>query len=253
MNSVDIAVYAILILSTLVGFVRGGLSSILSTAGWIIAIIGNHYLFNNIEPFLESRFQSKILTFLVGYIGGLFILLFLISVVNFLILSMLNQFRGGVIDKTIGIIFGGLRGALIVVVVFLCFETSMKAISGEDGSIKDYPAVLLDARTLPLMKKFEVQLMEYIPDNFKESLSFKSFTDEKVSDIAILNLVRKLSDGIPKDQLNKINESAEENSQYISQRQVMISKLKALLEYREKHNMKDLPKEDLKKIKSILS
>ncbi len=253
MNSVDIAVFTTLFLSVLVGFVRGGLSSILSTSGWIIAIIGNHYLFNSIESFLEVRLQSKLLTFVVGYVGGLFILLFLVSIVNFLILSMLSHFRGGMIDKTIGVIFGGLRGILIVAVLFLCFETSMKSLSGEDGKITDYPAVLLNASTLPLMKKFEMQLLEYIPDNFKGNLSFKSIGEDKVSDITILNLVRKLSEGIPKDALNTINDSVEKNSQYMSERQILINKVNFLLEYRQNHKMSNLSKEDMKQIKSIIS
>jgi membrane protein required for colicin V production len=252
MNSVDIAVFTTLFLSVLVGFVRGGLSSILSTSGWIIAIIGNHYLFNSIESFLEVRLQSKLLTFVVGYVGGLFMLLFLVSIVNFLILSMLSNFRGGMIDKTIGVIFGGLRGILIVAVLFLCFETSMKSLSGEDGKINDYPEVLLDASTLPLMKKFEMQLLEYIPDNFKGSLSFKGIGEEKVSDITILNLLRKLSEGIPKDALNAINDSVEKNSQYMSERQILITKVKSLWEYRQNHKMSNLSKEDMKQIKSII-
>lgn len=252
MNGVDIAVFTILFLSILVGFVRGGLSSILSTSGWIIAIIGNHYLFNNIEPFLTARFDSKILTFVVGYVGGLFILLFLVSIVNFLILSMLSQFKGGMIDKVIGIIFGSLRGILIVAILFLCFETSMKSLSGENRKINDYPNVLLNASTLPLIKKVELQLLEYIPDNFKWSLSFKDIDEEKVSDITILNLMRKLSEGISKDDLNKISDSVEKNSQYMSERQIMIAKVKALLQYRKSHKMQDLSKEDMKKIESII-
>jgi membrane protein required for colicin V production len=192
MNNIDIAVVAVITLSTLVGFARGGLSSILSTIGWIVALIINHYLFNSIEAFLEARFDSKILTFIVGYIGGLFIILCLISIVNFLILSMLTQFRGSFIDKILGIIFGGIRGLLIIAMVFLCFEIGMNALSGENSSVKDYPKTLLDATTLPLMKRLEVELMEYVPEHFKDRLSsFKTTSEDKLSDILILNIIRR--------------------------------------------------------------
>jgi membrane protein required for colicin V production len=254
MNHIDIAVVAIITLSTLVGFARGGLSSILSTLGWIVALIVNHYLFNSIEAFLEARFDSKILTFIVGYIGGLFIILFLVSIVNFLILSMLTQFRGSFIDKVFGIIFGGIRGLLIIAMVFLCFEIGMQALSGENSTVKDYPKILLDAATLPFMKRLEAELMQYVPEHFKESLSaFKSKSEEKVSDILILNIIRKLSDGIPKDELDKINKSVEENSNYQSHRQILIAKVKALVEFRQKNKMSDLPKENLRVIQLITS
>lgn len=254
MNGIDIAVFSILILSTLVGFVRGGLSSLLSTVGWIGAIVGNHYLFNSIEPFLEARFHSKILTFLLGYIGGLFILLFAFSIVNFLILSLLNQFRGGMIDKTIGVIFGIIRGCLIISFVFLCFETGMKSLSGKENSINDYPEVLLDAKTLPLMKRLETKLLDHIPDNFKDSLSFK-MQEDNITDMTLLNLVMKLSSGIPKNEINKINKAIEQNSQYMSQRDILIAKIRSLWNYHNKDGnakLDNLSKDEIDKIKLLL-
>lgn len=252
MNSIDIAVSSILILSTLVGFVRGGLSSLLSTIGWIGAILGNHYLFNSIEPFLEARLQSKILTFLLGYIGGLFLLLFAFSIVNFLILSLLNQFRGGTIDKTIGIVFGIIRGCLIISFVFLCFETGMKSLSGKENSINDYPEILLDAKTLPLMKRLELKLLNYIPDNFKDSLSFK-MQEENITDMTLLNLVMKLSSGIPKNEINKINKLIDNNSQYMSQRDLLIAKIRSLWNYHGKNSkVENLSQDEIDKIKLLL-
>ena len=253
MNNLDITIIAIIGLSILVGFVRGGLSSILGTIGWIVALIGNHYIFNNIEPFLEAKFDSKILTFIVGYIGGLFIILFLFSIVNFLILSLFSQFRGGMIDKTIGIIFGGIRGLIIVTIVFFCFETVMKSLSGEDNSIKDYPQIVLDAETLPIIKKAEMKFIEYLPETFKESFLLTKKQKVKITDIEILNMINKLSYDLPQDTLNKINASIDNNPNYKSQRDILIAKVKALIELRNQNKMNDLSKSDLQTIQSIIS
>jgi membrane protein required for colicin V production len=254
MNNIDIAVGLILILSTLVGFVRGGLSSLLSTIGWIGAIIGNHYIFNHIEPFLQLRLQSKILSFLIGYVGGLFLLLFVFSIVNFLILSLLNQFRGGTIDKVIGFIFGLTRGIIILGFVFLAFETSMKALSGKENSINDYPDILLDAKTLPIMKKLELKLLNYIPDNFKDSLSFK-MSEDNITDMTLLNLVMKLSSGMSKNEINKINKSIDNNSQYMSQRDILITKIRSLWKYHNKNGsgkVENLSQDEIEKIKLLV-
>lgn len=257
MNSIDIAVLLVLILSTLVGFVRGGLSSILSTTGWVVAIVANHHLFNSVEPFLEARFNSKLLTFLVGYIGGIVLILFLVSIVNFMILSALSQFRGGSIDRVLGLIFGGVRGILVIAVVFLCFESGMKALSGEENNTKNYPEILLDAKSLPLVKKAELTLISYVPANFRASLSLKNITlsDEQVSDITLLNLVRKLSTNIPENDLASINKSVEKNEQYMSQRQVLIEKINIMWKYYNENRIQksSLTKDDLKKIHTITS
>jgi membrane protein required for colicin V production len=255
MNNIDIAIAIIIILSTLVGFVKGGLSSLLSTIGWIGSIVGNHYLFHNIEPFLQGRFESKILTFLIGYIGGLFLLLFVFSIVNFILLSLLNQFRNGLIDKTIGLLFGFTRGIIVVGFVFLCFETSMRALSGKESSVKDYPEILLEAKTLPVIKRLETVLLKYIPDNFKNTISFK-IEEDNVTEMTLLNIVRKLSLSVPKDIIKRINKSIEQNSQYMSQRDILISKIRALLDYHKKHNngkVENISQEEMEKIQTIVN
>ncbi len=257
MNNIDIIVLIILIFSTFVGFVRGGLASILSTIGWLVTIIGTHYLFGSIEPFLEAKFNSKILTFIVGYVGSITALLFLTSIVNFVIFSVFNQFKGGTIDKILGIIFGAARGILIIAVVFLCFESGMKALSGEANSIKEYPDIVLDATTLPFIKKAELILIAYVPDNFKESIHFNKLisNDEKISDMVLLNLVRKLSEKIPPKDLAAINKAVEVNAQYMSSKQVLISKINAMWKYYQKNKTQktSLSREDLKQISIIIN
>jgi membrane protein required for colicin V production len=256
MNGIDIAVVVILLLSTLVGVVRGGLASILSTIGWIIAIIGNHYLFNEIAPFLEAKFDSKLLTFLIGYGGGIMIILFCMSIINFTILSTLSQFRGGFFDRLIGLFFGVARGVLIVVVLFLCFETGMQALSGENNKAEQYPEILLNASALPIMKKSELLLLNYIPSNFKHSITSKValVNDDQISEITLLNLVRKLSANVPPATLEQMNKNVEENSQYMHKRQILMTKIKTLWTYYEINEKpkEKLSDEEIKKIKSVI-
>lgn len=257
MNGIDIAVAAILLLSTLVGVVRGGLASVLSTIGWIIAIIGNHYLFNEIAAFLEAKFNSKLLTFLIGYGGGIIIILFCMSIINFTVLSALSHFRGGFFDRMVGLLFGLARGGLIIAVLFLCFEMSIQALSGENNRTEQYPQVLLTASTMPLMKKSELLLLDYIPSNFKQSITSKValVNDDQISEITLLNLVRKLSGNVSQQSLEQINKQVEENSQYMHKRQIIIAKIKALWKHYENNDQpkEKLSSEEIKKIKSVIN
>lgn len=253
MNSIDIAVIVICILSTLVGFVRGFIASVFSTAGWIVAIVTNHYLFDYIEPFLEEKFQSKILTFLVGYVGGLIILLFSFSIINFLLLSATKIFRTGLIDRFLGSCFGFFRGVLLVVIAFLCFDTGMSALSGEQIKSSALPDVLIEAKTLPWMKKGELFLLDQLPDTFKIKLTMQNKSDDKISDITLLNIVRKLTTHISQDDLNRINDEIERNEKYVSKRQVLIAKIKELWKFHDKKAGEKLSAEEIKAIQSIIS
>ncbi len=253
MNSIDIAVITICILSTLVGFVRGFIASVFSTAGWILAIVGNHYLFDYIEPFLDARFQSKILTFLVGYVGGLVILLFSFSIINFLLLAAISAFRTGLIDRFFGSCFGFMRGILVVVVVFLCFDTGIAALSGEQVKSNALPDVLIEAKTLPWMKKGEILLIDQLPDTFKIRLNISNKSDERISDMTLLNIVRKLSTYVSRDELEKINDEVEKNDKYISKRQVLIAKVKELWKFYNKKSGEKISVDEMEAIKSIVS
>lgn len=254
MNQIDIAIIAVFCLSVLIGFVRGGLASILSTTGWILAIILNHYLFHNIEPFLQNKFSSKLLTFVIGYVGGIFLLLFLFSILNFIILSAVGQFKGGMIDRTIGVVFGGVRGGLLVIIVFLCFEIVMKTLSGSDSTHQVYPEVVLDAQTLPLLKRGELMLVEYMPQAFQEHLVVEQKPDF-MNEMTLLNLVRKLSNNVSEGDLQEIHDTIDESSQYVAKRQVLIAKIKALwnIYKKQKHHKDKLSFDEIQKIQMIVS
>jgi membrane protein required for colicin V production len=252
MNGIDIAVIVICILSTLVGFVRGFIASVFSTVGWIVAIVGNHYLFDYIEPFLDSRFQSKILTFLVGYVGGLVILLFSFSIINFLLLAAISTFRTGLIDRFLGSCFGFIRGGLVVVVVFLCFDTGIAALSGEQVKSSALPDILVEAKTLPWMKRGELLLIEQLPDAFKIRLNFSNKSDERIPDMTLLNIVRKLSSHVSQDELDKINDEVEKNDKYVSKRRVLVAKVKDLWKFYNKKSGEKLSADEMEVIKSIV-
>lgn len=248
MNNIDIAVLTVFFLSVLIGFVKGGLSSILSTTGWILAIIGNHYVFTNIEPFLERKFESKILTFSVGYIGGFFLLLFIISIINFIILTATESFRNGYIDKILGIVFGGIRGILIIVTVFMCFEIGFRSLIGDNMHSNAFPEVLLQSKFLPLMKRGQIILSNYTPNELNAYIIPLNNHD----DAMLLSLIRKLSDNLTSTELSKIN--TQNDSKYIPKKQALYRRISILWKYYEnqKTHRKELSPEEINQIKSIL-
>lgn len=249
MNGIDIAVVAVCLISSLIGILWGLLASLFSTAGWFLAIVGNHYLFDTIEAFLDERFQSKIITFLIGYVGGLVLLLFIFSVINFVFLSTVKRFRAGFIDRSLGGVFGFVRGLLLVTVIFSCFDLGISAISGEKIRQNSLPEVLLNARSLPLMKKGELILVEYLPDDLK-----KKIADDQVqipTSISVVALVNKLSSKVPKSKLEEINNLIKRKN--LSEEQILPTKIKELWRYYDDHKGEKLSEDEKKTIKSIIN
>lgn len=119
---IDYAIIAIIAISSLVSLVRGFVKESVSLAVWIAAF------------FVASQFYPYLATYLTGIekelvrngsaIAILFIITLILGAMVNHILSEIVQFTGLTgTDKMLGMIFGGLRGALIVAATLLFLDT----------------------------------------------------------------------------------------------------------------------------------
>jgi membrane protein required for colicin V production len=268
MNNLDVIILIILILSTLIGFVRGFITSFLSIVGWVAAVILNHYTFPHIEPFLATKFKTKVFIFITGYVGGLLILLLLFSILNFIITTIIGKIKGHYFDKVFGSIFGFIRGVFLPVAIFLCFEIGFTSLRGEEVKNENMPSFLLNAKSLPFLKEGEGILLDILPDTFTMKLysymhMIKSDNVERknlgIDDITILNIIRKLSTYAPLAVLDKIDTAASQDSKYMSKRQLRVEKIRKLWQNYEdvqhQNNMfvERLSQNDIDLIKQILN
>jgi membrane protein required for colicin V production len=123
LNYVDIAIVAIIALSAIVGLFRGLVREILSLVGWIFSIwIAWHYA-DQAAPLFASLIESADVRKAAAFVA-----LFLLALVAFAVLSHLlvklitsSALKGA--DRTLGLLFGALRGALIVAVLALLVQS----------------------------------------------------------------------------------------------------------------------------------
>ncbi|MDA8622364.1 CvpA family protein [Psychrosphaera sp.] len=119
---IDYAIIAIIAISSLVSLVRGFVKESVSLAVWIAAF------------FVASQFYPYLASYLTGIekemvrngsaIAILFIITLILGAMVNHILSEIVQFTGLTgTDKMLGMIFGGLRGALIVAATLLFLDT----------------------------------------------------------------------------------------------------------------------------------
>ncbi|GAA0290191.1 colicin V production protein [Psychrosphaera haliotis] len=119
---IDYAIIAIIAISSLVSLVRGFVKESVSLAVWVAAF------------FVASQFYPYLASYLTGIekemvrngsaIAILFIITLILGAMVNHILSEIVQFTGLTgTDKMLGMIFGGLRGALIVAATLLFLDT----------------------------------------------------------------------------------------------------------------------------------
>jgi membrane protein required for colicin V production len=162
MNAVDLAVLVVIALSAVFAFARGFVREALSIAAWVGAAMITLYWFSSAVALVLRFVTTPLLADLVAGVG-----LFLISLIGLTILTgflarFVHSSALSPIDRTLGLIFGVARGAILVCLAYLVLDISVPQ--------TDRPGWLRDAKSEPLLAQGASLLRGLLP----ESLQVKS-------------------------------------------------------------------------------
>ena len=112
LNWIDIALGGALIISALVGLMRGFLKEILSLIAWGVALYAAWIFAEPVAKTYVVKFLPDSYIAYVAAFGGIFIgVLFLIGIVNLLISQVLKATGLGFLDRLLGLILGTVRSS----------------------------------------------------------------------------------------------------------------------------------------------
>ena len=116
---IDLVIIGIISLSALISLIRGFVKESISLVTWVIAGLLALRYYAPMADLLEPFINSVTLRQWVG--GGILFVATLIvgAIVNFIVSQLVSKTGLSGTDKTLGIIFGGARGVLIVTMVVL--------------------------------------------------------------------------------------------------------------------------------------
>lgn len=161
MNPLDIGVIAIVGLSAVFAFARGFVREALSIVAWIgagfITLYGASQVVTMIEPFIHNPLLSNLAAW-----GGLFIVsLIVLTIMTGIIARSVRASAMSPIDRTLGFVFGVLRGALILSLACLLLDTVQPS---------EWPPWVKQAKSMPYLQQGADTLRAVLP----ESLRIKS-------------------------------------------------------------------------------
>ncbi|MBX2834953.1 MAG: CvpA family protein [Micavibrio sp.] len=173
---IDIIVISILLISGIIAFLRGLIREILTIAGvvggLIAAYTGGPILIPMMENWLglekgkepEKLFDMipyDVLAVTLSY-GLIFIVvLILLSIASHFLAESAKKLGLGAVDRTLGFIFGLIRGIIIVGILFI------PAIYLDDESKETY---LDDSKTSPYLEKTSQSMLSLLPQKTKQSI-----------------------------------------------------------------------------------
>src|SRR5436853_673392 len=119
MSWLDYGLVAIVVVSVAWGVWRGLVREVMSLAGWVIAFLAANLLAGPVGERLPESMARAELRVLLAFVG-IFIFSLVITTLAGLLLSRIAKAAGlGGLDRSLGGLFGALRGLLIVVALAL--------------------------------------------------------------------------------------------------------------------------------------
>ena len=155
-NVTDLAILAILGLSAAFAFFRGFVHELLAIGSWVgaggVTLLGFPYA----QPLAHDYIRSKLIADMVAGIVLFVIVLIVLSIVTRILSRRVPDSSLGPLDRSLGLVFGALRGAVLVSIAWLMLLWVIPR--------DDHPDWISQARALPLIEQGGVLLSRIMPE-----------------------------------------------------------------------------------------
>jgi len=145
-TSIDLIIYTVLLLSGFFGFWRGIVKEIFAIAGWAAASLALLYGFIPLQPVTRDIVHNAAIA---DFITGTLLFagtLILVSVITHFLSKWVKDSAFGAADRSLGFLFGILRGALIISLIFFLYSSA-------EPDPEQYPETLQKAESLEYLEQ----------------------------------------------------------------------------------------------------
>ena len=159
-NIVDIVVVAVLLISGLLAFFRGLVHEVLSVSAWIGAGFATLYGYPLLTPYVMEVISSELVAQIVAGVVVFIAVLILISLLSHSITKRVKESALGALDRSLGFVFGLVRGAFLVCLSWLLLSWVLPS--------EDRPEWLQEAKSRPIVETGAEILEALVPEDIRE-------------------------------------------------------------------------------------
>ncbi len=153
--ALDLAFFAVVVVSAIIAYLRGFLREVFSLASWIGAAVAAWLAFNPLTAALAEYIQPLLLARIAAGAGSFLAALVLLSVVTGRIAGRVERSSHSALDRALGFLFGLIRGAVIICALYL--------VGSRLVSPDDHPGWVREARSIPLIETGARQIELLLP------------------------------------------------------------------------------------------
>jgi membrane protein required for colicin V production len=177
MNVVDLIVLGIIAISAVLGLSRGFVREMLGLAAWVLAGIGAAQYGPLLVPQAAKLIGDPEIASVTAYVGTFLVLVVILSLLSNLVGRAVRVSALGGLDRTLGLVFGLVRGAAVMVALFILGSAMMP-------HPEAWPPQVRQARTVPLLRAGAVWVTMHLPETYRPAIP--SLDDDKPTTAADL-------------------------------------------------------------------
>ncbi len=163
-TALDVVLIGIAFLSAILAMFRGFTREVLSILSWVAAGGAALWAYPLMKDRVRELIQPQALADGVLIAGTFIIVLIAVSLITVRITDLILDSQIGAIDRTLGFIFGLVRGVILVVVAFLFFSWLVPE--------RQQPDWVRNAQTAPFMNSTGEVLLSYLPEDPAELIEY---------------------------------------------------------------------------------
>jgi membrane protein required for colicin V production len=174
MNPLDLGVLGIIVLSAVFAFARGFVREALSIVAWVTAGAVTLYGFKAVYAIVDPMVHNPLLSQLIAGFGLFIGTLIVMTILTGIVARSVRSSALSPIDRTLGFIFGLLRGAFVVSLAYLLLDVSLTP--------NDRPGWIREAKSTPYLQQGADLLRAVLPESLKSKAA--DATDQAIRTVS---------------------------------------------------------------------
>jgi membrane protein required for colicin V production len=153
----DLGLIVVVLISAFLAMLRGLTREVLAIASWGAAALAAIYLHPLVLPYVKPYIAKDVIALAVAAAAVFFVTLIAVSLITIKLSDAILDSKIGALDRSLGFLFGAVRGLLLCVIAFVFFNWLVPT--------QTQPGWVKTARMRPLLQVTGDRLMAILPDD----------------------------------------------------------------------------------------
>ncbi|MCX2723177.1 CvpA family protein [Roseibium salinum] len=152
----------IMFISAVLAMIRGFVREVLSIASWVAAAAAAFLLYERVLPYAKQYISHDVVALGASAAAVFLVTLVVVSYITMRISDFVLDSRIGALDRTLGFVFGAVRGLLLVVVAMMFFNWFVQP--------DQQPGWVLQAKSRPVLLSIGERLVAVLPEDPEKAI-----------------------------------------------------------------------------------